>query len=407
MREKLAYPRGSVRMDATTGRMVRTKPPLPTSTNLEIIIGQDPLFYPFIGFNEFTGQVTWNSEEITDTLETGVALQIAAVYEINVSTERVREILHYIAHEHKYHPVREWLAGLVWDGTPRIDGLLADYAGVDPSALTTAISRKWMIGAVARVFDPGCQLDTTLILVGSQGAGKSTFFRSLVPRPDWFSDTAMDLKSKDAFQQLQGTWIYEVAELSALRARDAESVKAFLTARWDRYRPPYGRNTIRVARQVAFVGTTNEAEFLDDPTGARRFWPVRVGTIDIARVDADRAQLWAEAAEAYQYGDRQWHLTAEESVALGEAHRAYERTDPWKGIIEDYAKGRVSVSVWDVMNGALDLDAKDQHKAAVMRVTGLLGALGYEKRRARDGEKREYRWHMPEARYAASLFGDR
>jgi predicted P-loop ATPase len=311
-----------------------------------------------------------------------------------------------IARAHPYHPVRDWLATLVWDGVPRIDGVLARYCGAAASPINRAIGRKWMLGAVSRVMVPGGQMDTTLILVGRQGAGKSSFFRAMVPRPEWFSDTAMDLGSKDAFQQLSGIWIYEVAELSALRARDAEAVKAFLTARADRYRPPYGRNVVRIDRQVVFVGTTNEAEFLDDPTGARRFWPVEAGAFDLDALAADRDQLWAEAFEIFTTANeeaRQWHLTPEESAMLAEHHTRYARSDTWRDALDGWLSGvklanaRVSgITVEEALTGGLDLQPRDQHRGNSMRVASLLASMGWTKRKTLNAGQRAWRWFPPD-----------
>jgi putative DNA primase/helicase len=397
VRQQLTWPRDSVKLDPDTGTKRYTKPPLPTLSNLEIIIGQDPAIFPHLGYNEFTGWVTWKERQIRDEDETTINLLVQGLYGVGVSTERIREIAVYIAKQRPWHPVRSWLTRLVWDGTPRLERLLSTYAGAADDALTRAISRKWAVGCVARIMEPGCKVDTTLILVGKQGARKSSFFASLVPDPAWFSDTAMDLHSKDAYQQMAGVWIYEVAELSALRARDAESVKAFLTARVDRFRPPYGRNVVSQPRQVVFVGTTNEAEFLDDPTGARRFWPVQVGEIDIEAVEADRFQLWAEAAEYYQYGpDRTWWLTEEESASLTETHGRYERGDPWKDLLHAYLAERTQpVTVLDLMTGPMGMENRDCHKSAQMRVAGILAAAGWRKVRSQKGNVRRWEWAPP------------
>lgn len=374
--------------------------PVNSVVNLQIILGQDPDFYPHLGFNEFTGEATWNGEPFSDHVETGVNCQITEKYGLKTSTERVRELMLFIAREHPYHPIRDYLRGLTWDGKPRIDRLLVDYAGAEDSPLNRALARRWLFGCIARVMRPGCQMDTTIILVGKQGAGKSSFFRALVPKSEWFSDTAMDLGSKDAFQQVYGVWIYEVAELSALRVRDAETVKAFLTARVDRYRPAYARNMIRVPRQVVFVGTTNEAEFLDDPTGARRFWPVEVGAMEVAGLTADRDQLWAEAFEAYETEGAgvRWHLTDEEAAMMQERHAQHARSDSWKDLLADYmdryAKGE-GVALDMVMKECLELEARDQHRGNAMRVASLLSSLGYVKVRTMRSGIRAFRWRLP------------
>lgn len=399
IRSLLEYPPKAKGTD-DKGREIYVKSPINSVVNLQIILGQDPDFYPHLGFNEFTGEPTWNGEPFTDHLETGVNCQIAEKYGLKTTTERVRELMIFIARQHPYHPIRDYLEGLTWDGTPRVDRLLVDYAGAEDSPLNRALARRWLFGCIARVMRPGCQMDTTLILVGKQGAGKSSFFRAMVPKPHWFSDTAMDLASKDAFQQLHGVWIYEVAELSALRVRDAESVKAFLTARVDRYRPAYARNMVRIERQVVFVGTTNEAEFLDDPTGARRFWPVEVGAMDVQGIEKDRDQLWAEAFEQFQAEGEavRWHLTEEEASWMAERHAMHGRSDSWKDLLADYmfryAKGD-GVPLDMVMKECLELEARDQHRGNAMRVASLLTSLGCVKQRTIRSGIRAYRWRLP------------
>ena len=392
----------AARLTRPPGGKGEAKAPLPSVGNLEIILGSDPDYHEHLGHNLFTDEVTWAGLPITDALETQLNCRLEATYRIRATTERVREVMQMIARAHPYHPVRDWLATLVWDGVPRIDGVLARYCGAAATPINRAIGRKWMLGAVSRVMVPGGQMDTTLILVGRQGAGKSSFFRAMVPRPEWFSDTAMDLGSKDAFQQLSGIWIYEVAELSALRARDAEAVKAFLTARADRYRPPYGRNVVRIDRQVVFVGTTNEAEFLDDPTGARRFWPVEAGAFDLDALAADRDQLWAEAFEIFTTADeeaRQWHLTPDESEMLAEHHTRYARSDTWRDALEGWLSGvklaelRVKgLTAEQALSEGLELHAREQHRGNSMRVASLLASMGWTKRKTVHEGQRAWRW---------------
>ena len=396
IRRMLEYPpKATEHVEGVGTRWV--KPPVSSLLNVQIILGNDSDYYQHLGFNEFTGEPTWAGEPFTDHLETGINLQIAEKYRIKIATERLREVMILVARQHPYHPVRDYLEALTWDGTPRIDELIVRYAGAADSRLNRAIARKWMLSCIARIMQPGCQMDTTLILAGAQGAGKSSFFRTLMAAPDWFSDTAMDLGTKDAFQALQGVWIYEVAELSALRARDAETVKAFLTARVDRYRPPYGRNLVRVARQCVMVGTTNENEFLDDPTGARRFWPVTVGEIDLEALRVDREQLWAEAFEVYTVEGAacRWHLDEEETAELSERHAQHGRTDTWRELLErhmeDQGRG-LGLTMTEILREALQLEPKDQHRGNAMRAASLLTAIGCEKHRNMRAGVREWRW---------------
>jgi putative DNA primase/helicase len=256
-----------------------------------------------------------------------------------------------------------------------------------------------MISCVARIMQPGAKVDTVLILAGPQGYGKSTFFRALAGA-EWFRDSAIDLRNKDAYMALRGAWLYEMAELAAMRPRDAETVKAFLSAQVDHYRPPYGRHQVEQARQCVFVGTTNEPSFLNDPTGARRFWPATVERMPrTAEVERDRVQLWAEAVEAYKANER-WWLELNESIDLGDAHEQYQHEDPWQPKIarwlDDPTNSNRGFTVEDVLNHAIKRDDDKQTKGDEMRVGGILTAIGYSRKRAQVNGARAYRWYVNE-----------
>jgi putative DNA primase/helicase len=386
----------------------KTAPGAPKASlgNLNLILCGDPEIAPTIGYDEFRGVYTWKGKPTSDEEETKVNTAIEGLYGLTCPTSLMREAYCFVAKQRSYHVVRDYLKRLVWDGAPRIDTMLTAYTGAEDTALTRAMSRRFLLSCVARVVDPGCQVDTTLILVGRQGVRKSSFFRALVPEPSWFSDTAIDMAGKDAYAQMQGVWLYELAELASLRARDAEAVKAFLSARVDRYRPAYARNVIQLPRQTVFVGSTNEAEFLDDPTGARRFWPVAVEEIDTEAVARDRDQLWAEAYEVFDVQPRpQWWLTAEEGEALLQSQSTYTRSDPWADVIGAWLSptsvSDIQVSPTQLYEGltvayllssVLNVDLTQQHKAAAMRVGGILTRLGFTKRQRMVNGVRMWRW---------------
>lgn len=228
----------------------------------------------------------------------------------------VSDCIERVARDNPYHPVREYLSALNWDGEQRIDGVLRTHfkAAGDDSYLR-AVGSKFLISAIARIFNPGCQVDHVLVPEGAQGIGKTSAVRILGGA--WVADGLPNLHEKDASIYLQGVWIVELPELAAMRRSDLESTKAFLSRTTDRFRPPYGRRTVDVARQCVFVATTNESQYLRDPTGNRRFWPVSCGAIDLPALARDRDQLWAEAAARYTAGEP-WHLTHAESAL---AHR--------------------------------------------------------------------------------------
>jgi predicted P-loop ATPase len=219
-----------------------------------------------------------------------------------VGSNVAREAVQSVAYEQRFHPILRWLEGLQWDGTPRLDKWLSAYLGTPNTPLTRAIGRKFLISAVARVYKPGCKVDHMLIPEGKQGAQKSKALRALVG-DDWFTDQLSDLGTKDASQDLRGTWVIELSELAAMQGREIERVKGYVSRQIDRYRPSYGRRAIDVPRQCVFIGTTNDDEYLPDSTGNRRFWPITCTTIDVDAIAHDRAQLWAEAVAAYHAGE--------------------------------------------------------------------------------------------------------
>jgi putative DNA primase/helicase len=243
--------------------------------------------------------------------------------------DKVADALDLVCRENSFHPVRDWLLTSEWDGVERINFMPEDVFGVENSELNYTILRKFLISAVARVMQPGCKVDTALILVGPQGVGKSSFFKVLAG-DDFFGDTSLDLSSKDSLMALRGKWIYELAELSALsRARDQEMVKAFLSSAVDAYRPSYGRFTVSFPRQTVFGGTVNNLDFLSDTTGNRRYMILETPfPVEFKLLEESREQIWAEAFAAYERGE---HWILPEKLWAASAERAENHTnfDPW------------------------------------------------------------------------------
>lgn len=227
-----------------------------------------------------------------------------------------------IADRNKHHPVMEWLKSLEWDGTPRLSSWIKTYCNGDaPDPYLSEVSRIFILAMIKRVFEPGCQWDYTLVLEGKQGTYKSTTARILAGDA-WFMDNLPDLRDKDVMLNLQGKWVVELGELADVKRGDYNLVKAYLNRRVDTVRSPYDKLKQDIPRQSVFIGTVNEGEYLKDPTGNRRFWPVKVGMCDVEALKRDRDQLFAEAMYVYEnFFDGKLMLSEE---AAAQASRAQE-----------------------------------------------------------------------------------
>lgn len=276
-----------------------------------------------------------------------------------------------------YHPIRDYLDGLAWDGEGRLNAWLEDLAGVARTAYSQEVGRRWLISAVARVYRPGCKADHVLILEGDQGIGKSSLLRVLTA--PWFGDELDVMGTKDAALQLDGAWVIEIAELDSIRHSDISKAKAFIARTVDRFRPPYGRFVEERPRGCVFAGSVNDAQYLRDESGARRFWPVRCTGIDLAGAEATRDQLWAEAAAAYRAGEA-WWLQSEHVVQ--EARREQEsrfQEDAW----EEKIRAALDPMVWKASEpvtvanvlAAIGLDVPKQTRADQMRAAACLRRL--------------------------------
>ena len=265
--------------------------------------------------------------------------------------DRIFDAVNVVAQEHSFHPVRDYLNGCEWDGVKRVDTLLIDYLGADDTPYTRAVTRKTLVAAVARIYKPGCKFDYMLTLRGRQGLGKSAFIAKLGGA--WFSDTFTTMQGKDAYEQVQGVWIMEVGELAGMRKAEAETIKLYISKQVDRFRPAYGRRLQEFPRQCVFIGTTNETQFLRDTTGNRRFWVVDTPndpTHDMwdELTPETIKQIWAEAVELYNAGEKLYLPKSLEKVAR-EVQESYEEENPRAGIVADYLQ-RLLPTNWDDMD---------------------------------------------------------
>lgn len=288
----------------------------------------------------------------TDSDNAAVKVYLSNVYGL-YAPAKTKDAVLAVAASRSYHPIEEYLGTLPrWDGTPRVDTLLAEYFGAEDNGYTRAVTRKTLVAAVARIFRPGAKFDSVLILNGPQGIGKSTFFEKLAG--EWFSDslTLTEMRDKAGAEKLQGYWILELGELAGMRKADVETVKSFITRTDDKYRASYGLAVENHPRQCVIVGSTNsETGFLRDITGNRRFWPVRVTGMGrrkpwmLSREQV--GQIWAETLKLYHAGEKLYLEGDEAQMALESQCDALE-TDEREGLVKEYLD-RLLPESWETM----------------------------------------------------------
>lgn len=338
----------------------------------------------------------WRSKKgdaVTDMDIVRIKFYCAERFRIEFPDNLINQALLEIADVNRFHPVRDYMKGLEWDGTPRIETWLRDFAGASgPDDYLRAVSRKVLVAMVKRVFEPGCKFDHVLILEGVQGVGKSTLLKNLVGA-QWFTDQAVVIGEKDTVLTMQSKWLIELGELSSLNRSEVEAMKAFITQTTDRIRAPYGKRVEEFPRQCIFVGSTNQDEYLKDETGNRRFWPVTVGEIDFEGVAHVRDQLFAEAYAFYLLGEPLYLETKELNQLARTEQEKRGEVDEWLGAVADvvmsdtFPRGgfemRQLAKCLDQFN-AHKLDKGDQ-----MRLAKILKQLGFEKYQERAGARRK------------------
>jgi len=293
-----------------------------------------------------------------------------------------------------YDPFREWLGALPpWDGVPRAEMWLVTCAGAVDNTYTREVSLRWLLQAVYRTFEPGCQADYTLILQGEQGIKKSTLLAALLPDPTYFVDHIPHIGSKDAAISLQGPVIIELAELSTFRRSDSEAMKAFLTTKYDSVRLPYDKLNSMLPRRCVIAGTTNDDAYLRDSTGNRRYWPVTATKCEPELIKANREQLWSELVHRYKAGDKSYLDAPTEALAKAEQEARYEgdawepQIDAWLAKMDGNGFGNPrseGVSLDQVFEHALQIDDTSKwNRGAEMRVVAILKQRKYVRRKKR------------------------
>lgn len=325
---------------------------LSTAPNLSLIFANDTRLKGAFKFNEFDGKIyacrslPWRlikeEEPIRNVDYAGVRNYVESIYGITGNL-KIDDALTLEIEKNKFHPIRDYLSSLEWDGDFRLDTLLIDYFGAEDTLYTREAIRKTLVGAVARVFVPAIKFDLVLTLISTrQGTGKSSFFKALGRR--WFSDTFLTVQGKEALEQLQGSWIIEMAELAGLKKAEVESIKHFISKQTDTFRPAYAKTSEVYHRQCVFVATGNQRNFLRDPSGNRRFMPVDVhnkklvNNKELLAFIADPElvdQVWAEAVHFFKNNEPLYLSKEAEDLAYIE-QRNHSEMDERVGIIEAY-----------------------------------------------------------------------
>ncbi|RUU02334.1 hypothetical protein EOD23_20005, partial [Mesorhizobium sp. USDA-HM6] len=354
-----------------------------------------------VAFDDFTqtvlamSQLPWDKRSTyprqwteTDTIHCQLYTQAAF---IRPGKETVHDAITIIANRHRRHQVRDYLNALQWDGIKRLPQLASRYFGTPDTPYTRIVGTKFMVGAVARIIQPGCKMDNVAILEGKQGTGKSSAI-AMLAGPQWFTDELPDLHTKDAAIQLAGKWIIEVSELSALKRSDVETIKKFMGRSVDTYRAPYARTTDDHPRQCVFVATTNDEHYLKDQTGNRRFWPLACGVIEVEAIERDRNHLWAEALASYRIGERWWLDDDEKKLAEIEQDERRE-VDPWEGRIGSFvnALGGIPTTV-EHISIILGIPFERHNAAINKRIASCLKQSGYVRKQVRSGECRTWQY---------------
>lgn len=292
------------------------------------------------------------------------------------------EVLRAYALNHPYHPVKDYLFSLSWDGIPRVRTFFSTYMEAVQSGYSEHLGELLFAAAVRRIMEPGCKFDYLIILEGCQGIKKSMALRVL--SEPWFGEISLLERDKDTIEKMQGLWISEVAELEAFKKREVESLKSFLSTQVDRIRLPYAHESKNFPRQSVFVGTINPdgLGYLRDSTGNRRFLPIAVNKIDLEKIKADRDQLWAEGFVLYKNGFKNWIDEDIEQSAV-EQQNARLCVDPWEEVIMEFlssigeSKNR-KIKIMDIWHQALCGSTDRMSRTEQLRISAILKKLGYK-----------------------------
>lgn len=365
------------------------------ANNWHAILSRDPRLAGRLMYNEFARKPFLDGREINGHAITALQLWMSRNYFISPPTKPFEAVVSYAAQTNGgFDPLRDYITALpAWDTTERIDSFLIEAAKAADTPLVRRISRCFFLSCIQRALNPGCKVDTVLILQGKQRQKKSTAVEALCPKREWFSSSQANLKigDRDAVYCIQGKWLFEIAELDSFRGKKQTQLKAFFSEKVDRVRPLHSNFYEDLPRRTIFVGTTNESAFLRDSTGSRRYHPVEVGMFDIPYIIENRDQLWAEAYAAVLAGEQHW-FTDDEEDSLAAHNEAYQEVDPWEEPISEFMSEVCCPTMNDVLTLALRLKPKEADKRSQLRAAAILRRLGYKSKQTRSNGVHRQVW---------------
>ena len=314
---------------------------------------------------------------------------LSAKYKVGASLGEIDKLVHAIASDSPFHPVKDYLDGLKWDGTERLGNFLEDVFGAGNGEYYQKIGAGFFIGAVTRIYNPGAQVDSMLILDGAGGYGKSQSLAALVPERSWYVDMTLEFGGQEFTRMLFGKWIVDMSEGTSMKKSDADRIKATITKMVDTDRPLYSSHTVDYPRQCVFVSTANDFEISDDFAMKRRMWLVECKMANPEFVRLNRDQLWAEAVVLYKSGVKYWDVSRE---LIEKAHENRVVYDGWEEDITEWVVGRVTVTVKNIEIDCLGLEPNQRNFFTQARVRKCLKSIGWDTTTSRESGKVKRVW---------------
>ena len=359
--------------------------PLSTIDNFLLILRNDKEFES-LRFNQLSYApehiVDGKLERWQDKDDSKARLYIEQKYKIH-NREKLDDALRILFAEREYHPIKQIIEAVEWDGVPRIQTLFIKWLRCEDTPYIREVTRLVFAGGIHRLYNPGCKFDDVAVLIGTkQGEGKSTFARWLAIQDEFFTEVT-EIEGQKGIEAIEGAWICEIAELLAVtKTKEVEAVKSYITKLVDRYRRPFDRRTTDHKRQCVFIGTTNKEQFLTDKTGNRRWYPVKVNSsgYDLydhkEEIQADILQAWAEAKHLYDKGELEPYADRNLLEDIRKMQGKAVEDDYRVGMIEDYIKGKQKVCVMELWKYALDNEYSKPTRRESNEITLILQSIG-------------------------------